>query len=417
MIVKTTSILIKRGNKADLPTLLPGELGFCLDTKELFIGTREKVNKNLTSAEISIDITTDYADDTKTASPKAVKTYVDTKTSYIEEDLEKLDRTLEYLTELAGNFGIVDYPEQYLTFRSLNNFTITPKYTNSGVSLQYSLDGATWNSIESGAESPQTKKIMFRGKATGTKTLYTSSTDSGWTINCANPTVEVYGNINSLLDSDFGAWNLPSTYSWYAFSNMFRDQTKLKSAKNLILTADALGGYCYQGMFRGCTSLITAPKLPATTLANNCYYMMFYNCLSLTTAPELPATKLESYCYYNMFFGCRSLTTPPKLPATSLAISCYYGMFYNASSLITAPELPATTLIDYCYNTMFYSCSSLKVSETQTEEFQYEWRIPTTGTISAERPNWNSNMLLNAGGTFTSDPQINTIYYTDKEPV
>ena len=34
---------------------------------------------------------------------------------------------------------------------------------------------------------------------------------------------------------------------------------------------------------------------------------MFYGCTSLTTAPELPATTLESYCYYCMFNGCTSL--------------------------------------------------------------------------------------------------------------
>ena len=34
-------------------------------------------------------------------------------------------------------------------------------------------------------------------------------------------------------------------------------------------------------MFRGCTSLVTPPELPATTLANYCYSKMFNNCTSL----------------------------------------------------------------------------------------------------------------------------------------
>jgi hypothetical protein len=34
-------------------------------------------------------------------------------------------------------------------------------------------------------------------------------------------------------------------------------------------------------MFRGCTSLTTAPELPATTLASNCYHGMFQGCTSL----------------------------------------------------------------------------------------------------------------------------------------
>ena len=34
---------------------------------------------------------------------------------------------------------------------------------------------------------------------------------------------------------------------------------------------------------------------------------MFYNCSSLTTAPELPATTLAGNCYNGMFNGCTSL--------------------------------------------------------------------------------------------------------------
>ena len=45
-------------------------------------------------------------------------------------------------------------------------------------------------------------------------------------------------------------------------------------------------------MFNGCTSLTTAPALPATKLANSCYAYMFEECTSLTTAPDLPAMEL-----------------------------------------------------------------------------------------------------------------------------
>ena len=36
-------------------------------------------------------------------------------------------------------------------------------------------------------------------------------------------------------------------------------------------------------MFSGCTSLTTAPELPATTLADYCYYGMFQRCTNLNT--------------------------------------------------------------------------------------------------------------------------------------
>ena len=60
-----------------------------------------------------------------------------------------------------------------------------------------------------------------------------------------------------------------------------------------------------------------------------------------------------------MFQGCSSLTTAPYLPATNLTKGCYAYMFRDCKSLTTAPELPATALADYCYRFMFYECSSL----------------------------------------------------------
>ena len=86
---------------------------------------------------------------------------------------------------------------------------------------------------------------------------------------------------------------------------------------------------------------------------------MFANCTSLLSAPELPATTLETYCYYGLFYGCTSLTEAPELPATTLASDCYYVMFANCISLKKAPELPSTTLITRCYGYMFDGCNNL----------------------------------------------------------
>jgi hypothetical protein len=86
-------------------------------------------------------------------------------------------------------------------------------------------------------------------------------------------------------------------------------------------------------MFGACTSLTTAPELPAMTLAHGCYAQMFDGCTSLTAAPELPATTLAENCYYEMFTDCTSLTAAPELPASVLTIGCYYYMFLNCNSL------------------------------------------------------------------------------------
>ena len=94
-----------------------------------------------------------------------------------------------------------------------------------------------------------------------------------------------------------------------------------------------LGDFCFKGLFSGCTSLTTAPELPATTLTKYCYNSMFSGCTSLVNAPELPATVLRSSCYFGMFNGCTSLTTAPELPATTIGYSSYEKMFLNCTSL------------------------------------------------------------------------------------
>lgn len=177
-----------------------------------------------------------------------------------------------------------------------------------------------------------------------------------------------------------------------------------------------MAAYCYTRLFEGCTSLIKAPKLPAITLTKNCYSSMFLDCSSLIEAPELPATSLAENCYSFMFCDCTSLTAAPKLPATSLAKNCYIDMFRGCSALIKLPKLASTNLLAGCYCRMFYDCSSIKLSTTQSAEYPYEYRIPTTGTGTMPSGALN-DMFKNTGGTFKGTPTINTTYYTDHEPV
>ena len=141
-------------------------------------------------------------------------------------------------------------------------------------------------------------------------------------------------------------------------------------------------------MFESCTSLTTAPELPATTLVDHCYFAMFDSCSSLTSAPALPAATLAEQCYSGMFHSCTSLTTAPALPAATLASGCYSMMFIGCTSLTTAPTLPATTLSSGCYVGMFNGCSSLS---SVTVGFS-SW---TSGATD----NWLDNVA--ASGTFT----------------
>ena len=169
---------------------------------------------------------------------------------------------------------------------------------------------------------------------------------------------------------------------------------------------------------KNCTSLTTAPSLPATILATECYTYIFSWCTWLTTAPSLPATTLANYCYAYMFNWCTWLTTAPSLPATTLASYCYSWMFYNCSNLTTLPSLPATTLADWCYYSMFQNCSKIKLSTTQTWEYQTAYRIPTTWTWTTGTSSLGQ-MFYGTWWTFNMPwtPSINTTYYTSNTVV
>ena len=85
-------------------------------------------------------------------------------------------------------------------------------------------------------------------------------------------------------------------------------------------------------MFEECSSLTTAPELPATTLTDYCYQEMFSGCSSLTTAPELPAKTLVNYCYYNMFKGCTKLNYIKMLATNVNASWCLYDWVGGVAS-------------------------------------------------------------------------------------
>lgn len=135
-----------------------------------------------------------------------------------------------------------------------------------------------------------------------------------------------------------------------------------------------------------------------TDAPSSCYRRLFQNCTSLTTAPALPATTLDSSCYVYMFNGCTSLTTAPALPATTLAITCYNYMFSGCTSLTQAPTLPATTFAYACYQNMFYGCSSLSSITVGFSDWQ-EANTPTT--------NWVYGVA--ASGTFTCPSGLSDI--------
>lgn len=145
------------------------------------------------------------------------------------------------------------------------------------------------------------------------------------------------------------------------------------------------------------------------------FMALFRGAKALASAPSFPATSLSSRCYQQAFLGT-GITAPPELPATVLADGCYNAMFHQCKNLERLPKLPAETLTTSCYQAMFYACSNIKLSATQTGIYQYPYRIPTSGTGATGTSSMDS-MFGATGGTYTSNPVINTTYYTNNEPI
>ena len=254
--------------------------------------------------------------------------------------------------------GTAVYSSEAFTITSTSSTSVSiNKYGSpADITLEYRKGTDSWSAYTIGTvvDLLNGECIQFRAGEGGNESFSTSSSDY-YNINVSGEgTVNLSGNIMSLLDRSRVIDSVPK-YAFYKFCK----SDKIVDASNLKLPATTLAPGCYLSMFFGCTNLTTAPELPATTLANSCYSSMFSGCTSLTTAPALPATTLATECYSYMFSGCTSLITAPALPATTLADKCYYYMFYNCTSLTTAPALPATTLANYCYSTMFSGCTSL----------------------------------------------------------
>ena len=152
--------------------------------------------------------------------------------------------------------------------------------------MKYSVNGGTKTLITTTKSIEGLKagdKVQFYGNGTQTQ-VYGGYTEVSILGIGDGFKTKVYGNIMSLLDEEGFATKTDLPNAQNVFYGLFKGNTTLNDASELLLPATTLAERCYFGMFTGCTSLTTAPKLPATTLAYQCYYSMFLSCTSLTNA-------------------------------------------------------------------------------------------------------------------------------------
>ena len=137
-------------------------------------------------------------------------------------------------------------------------------------------------------------------------------------------------------------------------------------------------------MFNGCTSLTTAPKLPANTLVDDCYQYMFYKCTSLTTAPELPANTLVDGCYQYMFYKCTKLNYIKCLATDISATNCTNGWVNGVAS--TGTFVKAAGMTSWTTGT-----SGIPIGWTVEEYIDYTKEPLTFNILSAGTINWTAS--------------------------
>lgn len=261
-----------------------------------------------------------------------------------------------------------------------STITLTKEFSPTAVSLEKSTDRETRTSYSIGSTITLDKiwdRVYFRN---------TSETDTWF----SSGNYDYYKFVMS--------WSISA--SW--------DLTYLLNKNG----TSTLSSRCFTKLFYWCSSLTTAPEISATTLANNCCYYMFRDCTNLIKSMDvLPAETLASSCYEGMFYWCSNLSNSPKFLATTLWDNCCTDMFRNCINLETLPELLSITLTWYCYNNMFRWCSKIKLSTTQTWEYQTPYRIPATWT--GKNGNMSLYQMFNeTWGTFSGTPSVNKTYYT-----
>ena len=249
-----------------------------------------------------------------------------------------MEKYISFIGEYNNESGSSDVTEFTLSIGSAG-----AKEWNGTV--WYSTDTVNWSIWDGSTITSGNKRLYLRGK--NNTTFYTTK---GACLQLSRK-AKCFGNINVLLDYDNPPLNV--------YDN------------------------CYKSLFDGCSNLLRAPSLPATSLAASCYFNMFKGCSSLTDVPDLPAQNIPTSAYQYMFQNCTSLTKLPILPAQTVAMKGYYGMFYG--------------------------CSLIKVSATKIGDYKTNWRIPSDGTSVSFATNATFYMLFNTGGTFAGSGASNKI--------
>lgn len=179
--------------------------------------------------------------------------------------------------------SVIDYSTIYTTFEALEDGTFSFIRYGTGGDIQYSTDnGATWKMLMSGKSVSVVTgdKVMW-------KSTITSNSKGFGTFSSSNK-FNVSGNIMSLLYGDDFKGQTSLEGKVYAFKKLFENSSFLIDAINLILPATTLAKYCYQYMFKDCSSLNHITMLATNASASGCLNYWVNNVSSTGTFVKHP---------------------------------------------------------------------------------------------------------------------------------
>lgn len=319
------------------------------------------------------------------------------------------DGTTEIHSSVVSATTTVNYADQYFTITNESGSNNTISITNSSYAnpkpLYWSVDnGTTWNSVRFGGGGTTTittlsagQKVIFHHKGRMASEYYYQGYHYYENKFSSTENISASGNLLSLAQgSDFRTNTGTYTYQWLG---IFRNCTKLISAKNLVTTKNNTGTGGMEFMFYGCTSLVEPMDLsPITNVYETGLRGTFYGCTSLVSPPNTSnIVTVGPNGLSQTFEGCTLLASHPNLTnvrevgdggmgatfrgCVSLrgAISynslvsagaaafgnnaTYSGTYENCTALVVPPEYPNLTSVgERTFGYTFYGCTNLPLS-------------------------------------------------------
>lgn len=240
--------------------------------------------------------------------------------------------------------------------------------------IEYSKNNENWILYSTPVHCEEGDVIRLRGNNASyynTKLSY-----SGYFI--------LYGNTDSLINSDENDVFGVSTYSNRVFQGLFSNNDTLISIKNLVINANSAsccrsmfsnchrlidvldvlrnptGTYAYASMFENCNRISNSDNLTISVNFNYCCQAMFRGCSSMNSVPNLNIVSMDTYALDSMFAGCSNLSDASSITISSTNSYCCRSMFSGCNNLTKLPSFEGSSCTSYCFQCMFENCNSLK---------------------------------------------------------